>query len=189
MWRRSALGLLVLLAAGCTTVRLSDDLSGGAPPLCQGRDLGTVAVLPETRWRPDQKEPENRRRVAEAGIASAFQAVPCANATEIRSFAEWSRLSETTLRATAAQAGVTTLVFVRIEELGPLLEISLPVLWSTHNDFKLNLRAVDVRSGATLLDVTRRRQVGGAFQLRGTEPLQGELEAVLRSLSSGSSRV
>jgi hypothetical protein len=73
-----ALVALALAVAACSTVDIDETVAAGAPPLCAaGRDLGKVAVIAETGWRADQKEPAVREAMAERAIALAFAALPC----------------------------------------------------------------------------------------------------------------
>lgn len=137
-------------------------------------------VAPLTHWRPDQKEPPVREAIAEAAIKSSFTGLRCARTVEIRPIASDQTLPQT-LDA-ARQAGATTLVVVTVHELGPILTLSLPVLWSGWSDVAFEFKAIDVKSGQVALDLIRHRRVGGAFNLRGLGPLQAEFEAALKPL-------
>jgi hypothetical protein len=181
--------LQAVLLAACVT-RVADHVAAGQPPLCRpgAPDLGVVAVLPQVVWRADQKEPEARRAIAEASLRESFAELPCARVPgpgAMRGFGDWSARPEAdTLRALAAE-GVDTAILVRVEELTPLLAISIPVLWSSYSQVDLRLRVLDTRSGAVRLDVHRGRLRGGAFAVRGTGPLQAEMTTALRGLVEG----
>src|SRR5262245_19325284 len=62
---------LPLTLAGCAGTTTALHLAAGATPLCAGPPLGRVAVLLETVWRADQKEPEARREMAESAVREA----------------------------------------------------------------------------------------------------------------------
>ncbi|MNY54221.1 hypothetical protein D3C86_1900650 [compost metagenome] len=74
------------------------------------------------------------------------------------------------------------MVAITVEELGPQLYLSIPVLWTTYSDVRFQLQAVRTRTGETVLDVKHKRLVGGPFQLRGVGPLQAEMETALREV-------
>jgi hypothetical protein len=156
-------------------VEIQETGAAGTPPLCAGElDLGTVSVVAETSWRADQKEPRVREAMAERAIVRAFAALPCGRVVAITPIAAAPQ------RAAAVDAD--TLVRVRIEELGPQVILSLPVLWRVNSDVRLQLSATATVSGETLLDLDHRRTVGGPFTLRPAAWAEDELEAALRDL-------
>lgn len=181
--RRLALALLVASAlSACASVQVRDDVTQGLLPWAPtpGASLGRLSVWPETDWRPDQKEKPSREAMAETAIAQTFRDFPHGTVAEIRPVSAYLADTEPERLAEAKQAGLDTVVIVRVSELGPLLYLSIPVLWSTYSDVKFRLRLVKLDSGEVLLDAERRRQVGGPFALRGTEPLASEMEIALR---------
>jgi hypothetical protein len=72
---------LVGLMAGCSSVRVQRQVSIGEEPLFQPTRtaLGLIAVQPETRWRPDEKEPQVREKIAMAAISDVFNDLPTAH--------------------------------------------------------------------------------------------------------------
>ncbi|MNK45043.1 hypothetical protein D3C87_637940 [compost metagenome] len=177
---------VTLLAAGtmsaCASVQMRDDVTRGLLPWAPapGGSLGRLSIWPETDWRADQKEKPSREEMAQTAIAQAFKGFPHGEVAEIRPITAWNASTEPERLAEAKKAGLDTVVFVRVSELGPLLYLSIPVLWSTYSDVKFRLRLVSLDSGEVLLDAERHRQVGGPFALRGTEPLTAEMEIALR---------
>ncbi|HEY9898685.1 MAG TPA: hypothetical protein V6D00_05840 [Pantanalinema sp.] len=178
-----AVTVTALFLGGCASVQVQHELLQGEAPLYQPAraSLGVISVRPETRWRPDQKEPESRERIARAAIEAVFRDLPASRVAEIRPFARWSATADLGL-AEARQAGVDTVVTITVEELGPQLYLSIPVLWSTYSDVRFQLRAVRAQTGETLLDIKHKRLVGGPFELRGVGPLQAEMELALREV-------
>lgn len=173
MWRVAFVALALAVSA-CSTVEIDETVAAGAPPLCAaGRDLGKVAVIAETGWRADQKEPAVREAMAERAIALAFAALPCGRVVAVTPIAAAPQRTDT---------AADTLVRVRLEELGPLVILSIPVLWRVSSDVKLHLTATETASGATLLDVDHHRTVGGPFTLRPASWAESELEIALRDL-------
>lgn len=179
--RLALLACLLLLGQGCASVQVRDNLLHARLPWAPGPDatLGHVSVWPETDWRADQKEPASRAAMAETAIAQAFRDFPHGNVSEIRPIAPHDAATEPARLQAAQAAGNDAVIQIRVSELGPLLLISVPVLWSTYSDVKFRLRIVRLADGESLLDVERHRQVGGPFVLRGTAPLAEELEIAL----------
>jgi len=148
-----------------------------------GVSFGKVVVAPLTRWRTDQKEPEVREAIAMKAINTAFAATPCAAGATIFPIA-----TDDTSVARLGQArmeGANTAILVRIDELGPIGVLSFPALWSTWSDVQFTLDVVEVATGNVLRSIPHRRQKGGAFEMRGLEPLQAEMEIALRDVLLG----
>jgi hypothetical protein len=81
--------------------------------------------------------------------------------------------------------GANTAILVRIDELGPIAVVSFPALWSTWSDVQFTLDVVDVATGNVVRSIPHRRQKGGAFEMRGLEPLQAEMEIALKDVLLG----
>jgi len=170
---------LAALLSACTTVEQTD-LPPDPAALCSGAPLGKVVVAPLTHWRPDQKEKERREAIAVAAIQSSFAALPCGQVVSIRAIGPDTQAASALSAAKAA--GADTLLTIRVKELGPILIISIPALWSTWSDVKFDLKAETLATGAVRMDVARHRKVGGAFAVRGVGPLQQEFETALKGL-------
>lgn len=78
-----------------------------------------------------------------------------------------------------AAAGIDTAIFVRIEELGPMLAVtfSVPFLWVGTSEAQVRLRAMHIATGRVLLDAGIKRCRGGPFQLRPASWAQSGLDA------------
>jgi hypothetical protein len=186
MKTHSFAAIIALLAASACA-------SSSPPPLtipatqtavcAPGESLGKVTVAPLTRWRADQKEPEVREAIAMKAINTAFAGTPCAAGATVLPIA-----TDDTSVARLAQArmeGANTAILVRIDELGPIAVVSFPALWSTWSDVQFTLDVVDVATGNVVRSIPHRRQKGGAFEMRGLEPLQAEMEIALRDVLLG----
>jgi hypothetical protein len=170
--------------AGCTTVDMHNDKLSGTPPLCRpGVQLGKVAVAPLTHWRADQKEPPVREAIAEAAMRDAFAGLPCATSVEYLKIRSDSQAQTSVDEAKAS--GASALVSITVHELGPIFVLSFPALWSGWSDVVFDIDAVDLPSGAQRFSVSRGRRVGGAFEVRGLWPLQGEFSKALQPLLTG----
>ncbi len=188
---RTAITTSILFASlwltGCAATSVRSYQATGNGSICQGPDLGTVAVLPEAAWRPDQKEPAKREAMALVEIESAFQSIPCgrmSGAGGVREFGKWSSQPDASLRNQYAQTGVDTIIFIRLEEFGPTIDLtlSLPFLWSGFNEVDFQIRVLATKTGAVLSDMRVNRKTGGAFNIRPAEWSGAELHAALSSL-------
>lgn len=178
----AACGLLAVSA--CASAPPPVEMPAAQAALCApGVSLGAVVVAPLTRWRADQKEPELREAIAMKAIEAVLPAMPCAASVAVLPILpdaqSVARLSE------ARRTGATTAILVHIEELGPIAIVSFPTLWSTWSDVKFTLDAVDVASGEVLRSIPHRRQQGGAYEVRGLDPLQAEMEQALKDVIVG----
>ncbi len=165
----NAILALTLAACATTTGQIAPDV--GAPPLCApGVALGTVAVSLSTRWRPDQKEPEERERLVRLAILDAFGELPC------------GRFIGLVPPATAVQ----TMVEITVREFGPILTLSVPVLWSltAHVDYAITVR--DVAQRTTRLRLAEQRQVGGPLVVQSMSAVRHTLATALREVIAGS---
>ncbi len=183
-FRQPAAVLFLLTVAGCASAPPDAESFPAQAPLCApGVALGKVAIVPLTRWRPDQKEPEVREAIAQKAVANLASEISCASSVNVLSIAVDSMSADMLGKARAD--GAKTALLIRIEELGPIAVLSFPALWSTWSDVKFTLDAIDVQTGASLRSIPHRRQKGGAFEARGLEPLQDEMEAALRDVILG----
>lgn len=181
---RSAATLLLFAATACASAPPGAETVLAQAPLCApGVSLGKVVIAPLTRWRPDQKEPAVREAIAQKAIAAAAPAIICAASTKVLPIA--ADATSAGALATAKAEGATTALLIRIDELGPIAILSFPALWSTWSDVKFTLDAVDAQTGAISRSIPHRRQKGGAFEVRGLDPLQAEMELALKDVILG----
>ena len=92
-------------------------------------------------------------------------------------------------RRAARAAGTDTVILIQVSELGPHFVISLPALWSGSTEVRLRFRAIEAKTGNILLDIERRRSVGGAYAyayaIKSVDDLEAEMVTVLRGLIGG----
>ena len=172
------------------SLALASTACASAPPGAEsiasqspGVSLGKVVIAPLTRWRVDQKEPEVREAIAAKAIEAVAPSISCAASARVLPIAADANASAKLAEAKAG--GATTVVFIRIDELGPIAILSFPALWSTWSDVKFTLDAVDLATGQVVRSIPHRRQKGGAFEVRGLGPLQAEMELALRDVILG----
>ena len=167
--------MLVLFAAGtisaCSSTEIDRSSDFGSPPLCaQGVDLGNVAILVSTDWRPDQKEPAGRERMIHETLLETFAGVECGTFVGIGE-----------ISATSAD----TLVEIKVREFGPQLTLSFPVLISGNTDVDFSMVVTDAQSGEVILNVSEHRRSGGPFIVRSLQAVPSTFEEALRSILHG----
>jgi hypothetical protein len=124
---------LLSVASACAATQTRSHLAAGEPPLSRaGRDLGRVGILPELVWRRDQKDVEPRSSSALAAIERVSRRWDCAGSTRMRPAASCTARLGSDVLDQAPSRGLDTVLFVRVEELGPpvALTLSLPILWA-----------------------------------------------------------
>jgi hypothetical protein len=180
---------VILSISGCAVTSLKTYQAAGKPTICdRGKDsLGRVAVLPETAWRKDQKEPAKRESMAFEEIINAFQDFPCGNLSApggIREFSAWSSKPESELLKQFFDEGVDTIILLRIEELTPYLyfTFSFPILWAGSTEADFRVRMLSIKTGDILTDMRVRRSTGGPFNIRPAEWSRDELKAALHDI-------
>lgn len=185
--RPATLGVMLIALSGCASAQQTSPGVAPVAPLCApGVMLGKVVVAPLTRWRADQKEPEVREAIAQKAIEAIAPDIPCAASVKVLPIAVDAQSAE---RLAAAKAeGAATAVLIRIDELGPITILSFPALWSTYSNVQFTLEAVDTQTGNTLRSIPHHRRKGGAFEVRGLDPLQGEMEQALKEVVRGANK-
>lgn len=182
------LALGAILVVGCATTHIQTHVVGRGLPLCQTNSSSdSVLVLWGTAWRENQKEPTLREVIADRGIhrffaqASCYQKVDILNAIAGRSTIVLSDTEALPWAATFNNGTYSKIVVLRVEELGPLLNIHLsPVLWDGATEVVFNVRVLTVSSTSLEVDASVQWKNGGAFVLRGLGSLEEDLQAALR---------
>ncbi|MES9830820.1 MAG: hypothetical protein ABW139_01120 [Candidatus Thiodiazotropha sp. DIVDIV] len=187
-WRFNIL-LLSLLLTGCAVTREQTYQATGQNRLCDKPEvsLGNIAVLPESAWRVDQKEPLKRESMALQVIMESFSELPCGSIQQpgsVEAFSNWSNQAESTLTKQFSARGVDTIIMLRIEELTPHFEFtfSIPFLWIGSNEADFRIRALSTVSGEVITDMRVRRTTGGPFNIRPAEWSRAELSSALANI-------
>jgi hypothetical protein len=181
--------MLLLSITGCASTSMKIYRAAGRTTICDGKKdgLGHIAVLPETAWRNDQKEPAKRKSMALEEIKNTFQGFPCGSLSApggIRDFSSWSSKPESELLKQFSNEGVDTIILLRIEELTPYIYVtfSLPILWAGSNEADFRIRMLSVKTGDVLIDMRVRRSTGGPFNIRPAKWSGDELKAALSDI-------
>ena len=186
MQAQSVAGVIALLAlsACASSPPQAVEIPAAQAAVCApGVSLGKVVVAPLTRWRTDQKEPEVREAIAMKAIEAATLTMPCAREVKVLPIAPDASAAARLVQARID--GASTAILIHVEELGPIAILSFPALWSTWSDVKFTLDVVDAATGNVRRSIPHRRQKGGAFEVRGLEPLQAEMEQALKDVIVG----
>ena len=178
---------VTLILEGCAATTVSKYQAAGNSSICNGSELGIVAILPEAAWRADQKEPQKRETMALTEFEDVFQSIPCGSVSDpggVREFANWSEIPESKLLSRFASEGVDTIIIIRVEELTPNLHItfSVPFLWGGSNQADFRIRALSTKTGTVLNDIRINRVTGGVFHIRPAEWSGEELNAALSEM-------
>ena len=179
--------ILFALLSGCAATSMNVYKASGNKNICSNSDLGRVVLLPESAWRNDQKEPEKRQEMAFDEIKNAFSSFPCGSISKengIKEFSNWSSKPESELLNQFYSKGVDTIIFIRMEELTPRINItfSLPFLWSGANEADFRVRVLSTRTGIALNDMRVKRVTGGPFNIRSAEWSREELRSALNEI-------
>lgn len=182
-----ALSVDVLLLFGCAST--NTELSGAVPaaPLCQqpGESLSAL-VLWGTNWRPNQKDVTLREEAARQGLENFLASASCFATFETRRLpnavsAVASTDEELLSSVSTAQAKPDRVLAVTVRELGPVVKVfSSAALVEGGTEVVLELRALDVHSGASLASFQAHWQNGGAMVVKGVNSLPQDMSAALR---------
>ena len=109
----------------------------------------------------------------------------CFASVDVRPLAPSPPLLEPERLEALALEGIDTVISLSVEELGPTLTLSLPVLWSGSSVAAFSLRAIHLPTRRVLLDARVARTTGGPFQLRPAAWAEREFVDAFESLLLG----
>jgi hypothetical protein len=116
--------IICVLLAGCASTTV--EFTSGAPTasLCQspGESVSAV-VLWEPRWRPDQKEPQQREAYAERGIRDFFDTSHCYSSVVIRRLDVATPPGAEDLPFFTDSRSSQRILVIAVRELGPIIRL------------------------------------------------------------------
>jgi len=186
--KHTAIIFTLFFISSCVTTRINTYSINEKETICHKNiNLGSIIILPEAAWRKDQKEPIKREQMALSEIKKAFKEISCGKVSSsngIKQFSNWSELSEKITLEKFSNKGFDTIIFIRIEELTPRLNItfSIPFLWSGTNEADFRVKTISIKTGKILNDMRIKRETGGFFNIRPAEWSKDELYAALLSI-------
>jgi hypothetical protein len=182
-----ALSLVGFLLVGCASTRT--EISGAVPtaPLRQQPGESLSALAPwGTDWRPDQKDVPRREEAARQGLEGFFASAGCFTTVETRRLPPGAASAvptdqELLSAASTASAKPDRVLVVTVRELCPVVKVfSSTALVEGGTEVVLEVRALDVRSGALLASFHTHWQNGGAMVIKGVSSLPQDMSAALR---------
>jgi len=182
--RAFKLFFLALILGGCASTT-AQYLSGSKGNLCTRLPTPvSVEIYWATDWRGDQKEPAEREKQALDGIRRFANSSECLRVTGIERIESTSVLVQQNILRESQLDSAQSIVFINFTELGPTLEIGLPVLVRGHTEVKFDLHVYDMQTKAKIVDSQFLWRNGGTFIVKGVKSLSKNVEAALyRSLS------
>jgi len=184
--------LMGVAMGGCAVTQLTTHAVGIKPPLCQEQQTyKTALVLWGPAWRENQKEAAFREEMASRAIERFFQDSSCYSKVEVlKSVAGRPAVGLSDAEALQLAASLNShydkIIFVRVEELGPLVVIYLaPILWEGGTEVVLRVRVLHADTSALETDIAIHWKKSGAFVLKGTKTLEQDLQAALASAFGG----
>jgi hypothetical protein len=179
--------ILCTAFAGCATTKVETTGTSLKAPLCQsGGDRLTVVSFWQTKWRPDQKEPEARELAAERGIEDFFAKATCIARKELRRLtgnepAGQPSDDELVRLASTSTPGVDRVLLINVLELGPKLQIGIPVIVEGGTEVLLEIRAIDAHTSLLIADFKTHWQNGGTLVVKGVKSLPSDMKAALQA--------
>jgi hypothetical protein len=173
----------VFLLSGCAATQVEFTGVALKAPLCQaGAPPVATAFYWGPKWRPDQKEPELREAAALRGIRNFLDQAGCVAVADLRRLPIGEAIpSDTELLGLAAASSLVPerIVFVLVRELGPRLEIGIPVIVQGGTEVLIEVRVLDARSTTRLADARTLWRNGGTFVIKGVKTLDKDMSAAL----------
>ncbi|MEY4748341.1 MAG: hypothetical protein RIQ60_555 [Pseudomonadota bacterium] len=187
-WLRLACAVVLLLALGaCASTQVSTQGRTLAHSLCGPAAAGTTVVLWGTHWRADQKEPAARTAAAQRGISDFLARQPdCLSSAPVVALgavderpANASLWSAAIVATASAALRPERLVAITVHELGPRLQIGLPMGVEGGTEVVIDLRVLDANTADPLADLHTRWRHGGPFVIKGVATLSQDMQSAL----------
>jgi hypothetical protein len=151
--------------------------------LCiDGTDSLPVAIYWRAQWRTDQKEPPVREELAHNGIKRFIDRHACINVKEYRFLSGGpEQYSNQTLLQQARLAGADQIILIVVRELGPKLQIGVPVILKGGTEVVIEVRVLNTATSAPMADMRTHWENGGAFVVKGLWTLEKDMSAALEA--------
>lgn len=176
--------LLGGLLAGCASTRFNVTGQALPRPLCDVHGPTVSAqVYWAAQWRDNQKEPQLREAMAASGIRAALAEIPCLHVQGLEQVTAAELTAPATAWLEAARTHATLpdrMVLIGVRELGPTLEIGIPVIVRGGTEVRLDVRVIDVPAGQSLADGQAYWRNGGPWVIKGIKTLESDMAAALR---------
>lgn len=152
-------------------------------PICStSRPNVSAVVYWATNWRENQKEPTVREEMARRGIAMALGSATCLSVLELKqvSSEQASKPSAELINLIHSSLGQTDLIVtIEVRELGPTLEIGIPVFIRGGTEVRIDVRVIEVASNRMLAQGQSHWSHGGSFVIKGVKTLEVDMASAL----------
>lgn len=149
----------------------------------------SVLVLWGTAWRKDQKEPKLREDFASNAInkffleSKLFSDIKVIKTYKEKNVINFSDIEALELNKNEYQSKYEKIIFIRVEELGPTLNLYLsPILFDGSTEVKLRVRVLDTNTSKLNSDIYSEWKNGGPFVLKGIKTLEQDMYDNLKSI-------
>ncbi|MDD2700976.1 MAG: hypothetical protein PHH36_07015 [Sideroxydans sp.] len=168
---------------GCATTTIETSGSRLQNPLCiEGAASLPVSIYWYPQWRADQKEPPLREALAQKGIERFIGRHACLTVKELKRLPAGAETdSDQTLLQQARQAGADHVVRIVVRELGPKLQIGIPVILKGGTEVVIEVRVLNAATAGALADMRTHWARGGTFIVKGLWTLEEDMSAALEA--------
>lgn len=173
---------------GCASTKIETTGASMKAPLClAGGNRISVVSFWQPKWRPDQKEPELREAAAVRGIEDFFASIDCVAKFSIRRLngqdtTDQPSDEELVKLALTSVPTVDRVILITVSELGPKLQIGIPVIVEGSTEAVLEIRALDAHTSQLLANIKTHWQNGGTFVIKGVKTLPGDMKSALQAV-------
>ena len=182
---RAAAIAALLVASGCASTRIELRPEGDLPSLCAPASGGGVTqVTWWPQWRADQKEPEAREAMAEAGLRRVVTAGDCLGPATLRRRPSAPPAAGEARAEFEGQPRPARVLLVTVRELGPVLRLGSGAIVEGETNVVLELREVDPRTTELRLRSIDWRH-GGPGVVKGVATLEDDVAQAFRRLLEG----
>lgn len=168
--------LLVLMLNSCASTIINSHKIGTTKELCSKK---SVLVFWGTAWRDNQKEKNLREEIASKAINKYFSNSKCFSDFKVvknLNNKESISLSDTELLNQTKDSKIDKIITIRIEELGPILNLNLGlVLVEGATEVKLRVKVIDIKTSSIDYDNSIDWKNGGAYIIKGIGTLESDM--------------
>ncbi|MFN8578059.1 MAG: hypothetical protein U0354_14565 [Candidatus Sericytochromatia bacterium] len=160
----------------CASTIINSHKIGTTKELCSKK---SVLVFWGTAWRDNQKEKNLREEIASKAINKYFSNSKCFSDFKVvknLNNKESISLSDTELLNQTKDSKIDKIITIRIEELGPILNLNLGlVLVEGATEVKLRVKVIDIKTSSIDYDNSIDWKNGGAYIIKGIGTLESDM--------------
>ena len=179
--------LCLSLFTGCASLKVNTSGSEIITPLCTNdKPKVETVVIWAALWRANQKEPLLRESMAKQGIEKFLHETNCISVASIQQISIDKELpSDEFLIEEAAKYPAKQLLFIVVRELGPTLEIGLPIIVRGYTEVVLEVKVIDLDFHSVTNFSKVHWQHGGNLVIKGIKSLPDDMASALHVLLTG----